>query len=152
MQPEERLVQLGLRLPEAPKAVATYSSVVRSGSFLFVAGQGPMIKGQPKYRGKVGEAVTLEEGYEAARLSCLNALAIARDAVGGLSKIKRAVRATVYVASTDTFVDQPKVANGATDLLRELFGEAMLPARAAVGVNVLPMDIPVEVELQFELG
>lgn len=152
MQPEAQLTRLGLKLPEPPKAVATYSSWVRSGNFLFVAGQGPMENGQPKFKGKLGQNVTLDQGYQAARLSALNCLAVAASAVGGLSKIRRAVRALVFVACTDTFTQQPQVANGATDLLKEVFGEANLPARVAVGTNVLPMDIAVEVELEFEIA
>ena len=149
--PEARLAQLGLRLPTPPKAMATYASAVASGGFLFVAGQGPLLDGELKIEGKVGGTVTLEQAYDAARISCLNALAVAKQALGSLTRIRRVVRATIYVACRDDFTQQPKVANGATDLLRELFGDAGLPARAAVGVNVLPMDIPVEVELQFEI-
>lgn len=151
VQPEARLFQMGLKLPDPPQAVATYRSIVRSGTALYVAGQGPMVAGKPTITGKVGKSVTVDQAYEAARLSCLNALAILRKELGTLSRIKQVVRATVYVASAADFTQQPKVANGATDLLRELFGEAGLPARAAVGVNVLPLDIPVEFEIQVEV-
>lgn len=151
MAAESALKSAGVMLPPAPKALATYASAVRSGNLLFIAGQGPMIDGKPKFVGKVGGQVTPDQAYEAARISCLNALAVVREAVGSLDKVKRVVKATVYVASTSEFTAQPTVANGATDLLRQLWGEAGLPARAAVGVNVLPMDIPVEVELVFEV-
>lgn len=151
MQPESRLLALGLRLPEPPKALATYRQVVRSGNFLFVAGQGPMVDGKPTITGKVGKEVSVEQAQAAARQACLNALALLRQEVGLLNKIKQVVRATVYVASADAFTQQPKVANGATDLLKDIFGDAGLPARAAVGVNVLPLDIPVELELQVEV-
>lgn len=151
MDPDRRMQELGLTLPEMPKALANYAPFVRSGGFLFIAGQGPMVGRQPKIRGKLGVDVTPEQGYDAARLATLNALGVAKAALGKLSAVKRVVRATVYVASAANFTLQPQVANGATDLLKELFGEAGLPARAAVGVNVLPFDIPVEVELQLEV-
>jgi enamine deaminase RidA (YjgF/YER057c/UK114 family) len=151
MDPEARLQRMGIQLPAPPKAMATYRSAVRSGNLLFVAGQGPMLNGKPTAQGKLGGAVSFEQGYEAARVSALNALAVVRAAVGSLNEVRQFVRATVYVASTPDFTDQPRVANGATDLLRELWGDDGLPARAAVGVPVLPMDIPVELELAVEL-
>ncbi|MBI2077626.1 MAG: RidA family protein [Euryarchaeota archaeon] len=150
MSAESKLQALKVLLPKAPKAMATYSSWVRSGNLLFIAGQGPMVDGLPKFKGKVGATVTLAQGQESARLACLNALAVVKEALGSLDKVKRVVKANVYVACTNDFTDQPKVANGATELLRDLWGEAGLPARAAVGVNVLPMDIPVELELVVE--
>lgn len=148
---EQKLKQLGLPLPKPPGAVATYAPTVRSGNLLFIAGQGPMVDGAPTLKGKLGGGVTLEEGYAAAKVCCLNALALVQQAVGSLDRVKRVVKATVYVASTNEFTQQPQVANGATDLLKQLWGEAGLPARAAVGVNVLPMDIPVELELIVEV-
>ncbi|HLE47272.1 MAG TPA: RidA family protein [Candidatus Thermoplasmatota archaeon] len=150
MSAEARLKTLSVALPVAPKAVATYSSWVRSGNLVFVAGQGPMVNGTPKYKGKLGANVTLAQGQECARIACLNALAIVKEALGSLDKVKRVVKANVYVACTNDFTDQPKVANGATELIKEIWGEGGLPVRAAVGVNVLPMDIPVELELVVE--
>lgn len=152
MDAEAKLTELGFTLPDPPKPVATYAAHVRSGNFLFIAGQGPTVVGGVRFQGKVGATISIDQGYEAARLACLNALAVARQALGSLDQIQRVVRATIYVASTDDFTQQPQVANGATDLLKQLFGEAGLPARAAVGVNVLPMNIPVEVELQLEVA
>lgn len=152
MDAEARLKQLNLVLPTPPKAMATYRSAVRSGNLLFISGQGPVRDGKVTIHGKLGGKVSFEEGVEAARLSTLNALAVARAHLGSLNAIRQVVRATVYVASTPDFTDQPKVADGATKLLQELFGELGLPARAAVGAPVLPMDIPVEVELVFEVG
>jgi enamine deaminase RidA (YjgF/YER057c/UK114 family) len=151
MPAEDRLRQLKITLPTPPKAMAAYSSWVRSGNLLFIAGQGPVLDGKPTVKGKVGAGVTPQQAYDAARLSCLNALAVARDALGSLDKVKRPVYARLFVACADDFTEQPKVANGATELLRDLFGEANLPARAAVGTNVLPLDIPVELELVFEV-
>ena len=151
MNADEKLRAMGLLLPQPPKAMATYRSAVQSGNLLFIAGQGPMVNGKPTSQGKLGENVSFEQGYEAARVSALNALAVIHAHAGSLAAVKQVVRATVYVASAPHFVDQPRVANGATDLLRELWGDAGLPARAAVGVPVLPMDIPVELELAVEL-
>jgi enamine deaminase RidA (YjgF/YER057c/UK114 family) len=152
MSAEERLRALKLQLPPAPKVLATYAAAVRSGNLLFIAGQGPMVDGKPTITGKVGASVSPEKAYEAMRLTCLNALAVVREAVGTLDRVKRIVQARMFIACTDTFTQQPKVANGATDLLKEIFGEAGLPARAAVGVNVLPLDIPVELELVVEVA
>lgn len=151
MDPEAKLRELGLELPAAPKPFASYRAAVRSGALLFLAGQGPTRGREVVLRGKVGDEVSVEEGYEAARLSCLNALAVAREHAGSLSAVRRAVRATVYVACAPGFAEHPRVADGATDLLEALWGGEGLPARAAVGVASLPMDIPVELELTLEL-
>lgn len=152
LDPEARLKELGIALPTPPKPYASYRTAVRSGDLLYIAGQGPVRDGVVTVRGKVGDRVTVGEAYEAAKLSALNALSIAQQHLGTLKAVRRAVRATVYVASATHFYDQPRVADGATDLLRELWGEEGLPARAAVGVNVLPLDIPVELELTLEVG
>lgn len=152
MDPEAKLRALGLELPAPPKALASYRSCVRSGDLLFIAGQGPVRDGKVVVQGKLGAGVSTQQGYDAARLSALNALAVAKQHLGDLAKVKRAVRATVWVACAATFTEHPKVADGATDLLRELWGEEGLPARAAVGAPSLPMDIPVEVELAFEVA
>lgn len=152
MDPESKLKALGLELPSPPKPFASYRAAVQSGNLLFIAGQGPVRDGQVTVRGKVGEGVNMAQAREAAKLCALNALAIAKAHTGDLGAVRQVVRATVYVASAPGFTEQPKVADGATDLLRELWGEQGLPARAAVGVNVLPLDIPVELELTLELG
>lgn len=110
-----------------------------------------MRDGKVTVAGKVGEDVSTAQAYEAARLACLNSLAIVKAEVGSLDYVSQVVRAIVYVASNPHFYDQPKVADGATDLLRDLYGSAGLPARAAVGVPVLPMNIPVELELTVEI-
>ncbi|MGQ0534480.1 MAG: RidA family protein [Methanobacteriota archaeon] len=149
---EAKLGRLGIELPSPPKAMATYSPAVRTGNLLMVAGQGPVLDGRITVKGRVGKEVDAKTAYEAARLSCLNALAVAREALGSLDRIRRPVRATVWVACTETFGEQPQVANGATDLLRDLWGAENLPARSAVGTNALPLGIPVEVELTFEVS
>ena len=151
MDPEAKLRAMGITLPQPPKAMATYRSAVQSGKMLYVAGQGPMANGAPASRGKLGADVDAKQGYDAARLCAINALAVIKAHAGSLDAVKQVVRATVYVASAPTFIEQPQVANGATDLLKELWGEMGLPARAAVGVPVLPMDISVELELAVEL-
>jgi enamine deaminase RidA (YjgF/YER057c/UK114 family) len=152
MNVESTLQTLNLKLPTAPAAMATYAPAVRSGNLLFVAGQGPMVNGKPLATGKLGANVSVEQGQECARAACLNALAVAKQHLGSLDKIKRAVQATVWVACTPNFTEHPKIANGATELIKQVWGEGALPARAAVGANVLPMDIPVEVALVFEVG
>ncbi|HUR70213.1 MAG TPA: RidA family protein [Candidatus Thermoplasmatota archaeon] len=151
MDPEAKLANMGITLPSPQKPFASYRSAVQSGKLLFVAGQGPTREGKILMTGKLGDSVDVKQGQEAARLSVINALAIVKQHAGSLANVKQVVRATIYVASTPTFVQQPQVADGATDLLKELWGEDGLPARVAVGVPVLPMDIPVEVELAFEL-
>lgn len=151
MDPEARLKELGLSLPPAPKAMANYRSAVLAGKLLHVAGQGPMKDGKVVVAGKLGRDVPLEAAREAARLTCLNALAVVKAHAGSLANVKQIVRATVWVNCTEDFGDQPAVADGATDLLRSIFGEAGLPARAAVGANALPRGIPVEMDLVVEL-
>jgi enamine deaminase RidA (YjgF/YER057c/UK114 family) len=149
--PEERLEALGLAVPEVAKPVAAYIPAVRSGDHVFTSGQLPMRSGELMYAGKVGEAVSQEEAVEAARQCGLNALAAVRAEVGELSAVKRIVKVVVFVASTPEFTGQPIVANGVSELLGEVFGDVGRHARSAVGVAVLPLDAPVEVELVVEV-
>ena len=149
--PEERLAELGLQVPEVAKPVAAYVPAVRSGNQVFTSGQLPMRDGQLLTTGKVGGEVTTEEAVECARQCALNAIAAVRAEVGELSKVKRVVKVVAFVASTPDFTGQPGVANGVSDLLGEVFGEAGRHARSAVGVPVLPLDAPVEVELVVEV-
>ena len=149
--PEQRLEELGLRVPEVVPPVAAYVPAVRSGDHVFTAGQLPMRSGSLLYVGKVGAQVTQEQAVECARQCGLNALAAVRSQVGELSAIKRIVKVVVFVASTPDFTAQPQVANGVSELLGEVFGEAGVHARSAVGVAVLPLDAPVEVELVVEV-
>ena len=148
---EQRVASLGLTLPAAPKPVATYVPSVRVGDLLFVSGVVPSRDGQIVFQGKVGGDLTKEEGYEAAKVSLLNALANIRQAAGSLDRVQRIVKMTGYVASHEGFREQPYVINGASDLLVEIFGEAGRHARAAVGVAELPMGVPVELELTVQL-
>ncbi|HEY8449094.1 MAG TPA: RidA family protein [Bacillota bacterium] len=149
---ERRLAELGINLPPAPKPVAAYVPAVRSGSLLFVSGQVPLVGGQIAYRGKVGKDLSTEEGQQAARTCALNALAVVRAAAGSLDQVRRIVRLGVFVQCSDDFKEQPLVANGASQLLVDIFGEAGRHARTAVGCNALPLDSAVEVELVVELG
>jgi enamine deaminase RidA (YjgF/YER057c/UK114 family) len=149
--PEERLAALGLTVPEVAKPVAAYIPAVRSGNHVFTSGQLPMRDGQMMATGKVGGEVSQEEAVECARQCGLNALAAIRAEVGELSAIKRVVKVVAFVASTPDFTGQPLVANGVSELLGEVFGDAGRHARSAVGVPVLPLDAPVEVELVVEV-
>ncbi len=149
--PEERLAELGLAVPEVAKPVASYIPAVRSGHHVFTSGQLPMREGRLITTGKVGGEVTPEEAVECARQCALNALAAVRAELGDLSSVKRIVKVVAFVASTPDFTGQPGVANGASELLGDVFGDAGRHARSAVGVPVLPLDAPVEVELVVEI-
>lgn len=149
--PEERLAALGLSVPEVAKPVAAYIPAVRSGNHVFTSGQLPMREGQLMATGKVGGEVTQEEAVACAQQCALNALAAIRAELGDLSAVKRIVKVVCFVASTPDFTGQPLVANGVSELLGEVFGEAGRHARSAVGVPVLPLDAPVEVELIVEV-
>ena len=151
MTPEERLAELGLSVPEVAAPVAAYIPAVRSGHHVYTSGQLPMRSGQLIATGKVGGEVTQEEAVECARQCGLNALAAIRAELGDLSAVKRIVKVVVYVASTPDFTGQPLVANGVSELLGAVFGDAGRHARSAVGVPVLPLDAPVEVELVVEV-
>ena len=144
---ETRLRDLGLELPAVPTPAGAYVPATRAGHLVFTAGQLPF-QGRELYRtGKVGGEVSPEEAYKAARLCGLNALAAAAAETGGLDRIDRVVKVTGFVASAPGFNGQPGVLNGTSELLGEVFGEAGLHARSAVGVAELPLDAPVEVEI-----
>lgn len=142
MKPTEKLLHLGVRLPEAPRPVASYLPAVRSGDLVFVSGQLPFEAGELLVRGRVGVDVDLETARQAA----LNGLA-AVNSVVDLDEVIRVVKVTGYVSSGPDFFDQPKVINGASDLLADIFGDSGRHARAAVGVSGLPLNAPVEVEM-----
>ena len=149
--PEERLASLGLSVPEVAKPVAAYIPAVRTGSYVFTSGQLPMRDGQLLTTGKVGGEVSAEEAVACAQQCALNAIAAVKAEVGDLSQIKRIVKVVAFVASTPDFTGQPGIANGASELFGDVFGEAGQHARSAVGVPVLPLDAPVEVELIVEV-
>jgi enamine deaminase RidA (YjgF/YER057c/UK114 family) len=149
---DARLAQLGITLPSAAAPAANYVPAVRSGNLLFVAGQVPVLDGKDQVVGKLGGGVTLEQGQHAARVCALNVIAQVRAALGGdLDRVVRCVRLGGFVNSTPEFADQPKVVNGASDLMVEVFGDAGRHARAAVGCASLPRNVAVEVDAIFEV-
>jgi enamine deaminase RidA (YjgF/YER057c/UK114 family) len=150
---EQRLKELKLELPTAAKPVANYVPVVRTGNFAFLSGQVTAWNGEFKFVGKLGRDFTIEEGQQAARLCGLNLIAQLRAALDGdLDSVKRCIKLIVFVNSADDFKDQPKVANGCSDLMVEVFGDAGRHARSAIGVNALPLGVAVEAEAIFEVS
>jgi len=148
--PTERLARLGLRLPSVATPLAAYVPATAVGGLVFTAGQLPMVEGSLAATGKVGAEVSSEDAAGLARVCALNALAAAASVAGGLDRITRIIRVLGYVASAPDFTGQPGVVNGASELFGQVFGDAGTHARSAVGVAVLPLDAPVEVELIAE--
>lgn len=151
MSTADRLTELGITIPEVAAPVAAYVPAVVSGAHVFTAGQLPFVDGALPVTGKVGSAVDAETATAQARQAALNALAAVQSVAGSLDRVARVVKVTVFVASDPSFTGQPGVANGASQLVGDVFGEAGVHARSAVGVAVLPLDAPVEVELVVEL-
>ena len=152
MTPEEKLKSLGIELPAAPKPLGAYVPFVKTGKLVYLSGMLPLKEGKLTKAGRVGESVTLEEAAEAAKTAAINALAVLKPAIGSLDKVKRCVRIEGYVSSAQDFIDQPKVLNGASNFMFEVFGDAGLHTRTAVGVNILPLNSPVEVSFIFEVA
>ncbi|MDP2278980.1 MAG: RidA family protein [Nitrospirota bacterium] len=152
MTPEERLKQLGIELPDAPKPLGSYVPLVRTGNLVFLSGILPLVEGKLLREGRVGEKVTVDEAREDARTAAINALAILKSNLGTLNKIRRCVKITGYVSSAPDFTEQPNVLNAASDFMFEIFGDVGRHARAAVGANVLPLNSPVELEFIFEVS
>ncbi|MER5634813.1 RidA family protein [Streptomyces nitrosporeus] len=148
---EARLAELGLTLPDVVPPLATYQPAVRSGVYVYTSGQLPMVDGRLAVTGKVGAEVTPDEARELAGTCALNALAAVKSAVGDLDRIARVVKVVGFVASAADFTGQPGVVNGASELLGAVLGDKGVHARSAVGVAVLPLDAPVEIEIQVEL-
>lgn len=148
----DRLAELGLELPPVSKPVAAYVPAVVSGNLVFTAGQLPMVSGNLVATGKFGAAIAAEDGAALARTCALNALAAAESVIGSLDRVTRVVKVVVFIASTPEFTAQAGVANGASELLGQIFGDAGQHARSSVGVPVLPLDAPVEVELILEFA
>lgn len=148
---DNKLKEMGITLPEAGKPIASYVTSVRTGNLLFTAGHIPYNDGKSRLAGKVGRDLTVEEGNMVARNVALNCLATVKASLGDLDKVKRIVKVLGMVNSTDDFKDQPKVMNGASDLLVQIFGEKGKHARSAVGVSSLPMGAPVEIEMILEV-
>jgi len=151
MKAEMRLKEIGLELPPAVRPVANYVSAVRAGNLVFLSGHGPVREDGSMITGKVGADLTLEEGYEAARRVALVLLASLKAEIGDLDKVIQVVKLLGMVNCRSDFVDQPKVINGASDLLVEVFGDKGRHARSAVGMNALPMNISVEIEMIVEV-
>ena len=145
-----RLAELGLQLPPVARPVAAYVPAARVGSQIWTSGQLPTVDGALVATGKLGEALSVDDGVDAARTATLNALAAVSDVAGGIDRIRSIVKVVVYVASDSGFTQQPAVANGASKLLGDLFGPSGAHVRIAVGVSVLPLDAPVEIELIVE--
>jgi enamine deaminase RidA (YjgF/YER057c/UK114 family) len=148
--PEERLAELGLSVPEVVPPVATYQPAVRVGTFVYTSGQLPMLDGALMATGRVGDGVTAEQATACAQQCALNAIAAIRSVAGDLTQV-RIVKVVVFVSSNPNFSGQPGVANGASDLFGSVFGDAGVHARSAVGVAVLPLNAPVEVEVIAEI-
>ncbi len=148
---EDRLAELGLTLPDVPAPVAAYTPAVRTGDLVFTSGQVPTVDGKVVATGKVGAEVDAADAQEYARICALNALAAVKALVGDLDKVHRVVKVVGFVASAPDFTGQPGVINGASELLNQVFGDAGVHARSAVGVAALPLDVPVEVEILVEV-
>ena len=150
---EKLLADKKIELPKAAAPVANYVPVVVAGNLAFVAGQVTAWNGEFKFIGKLGKEYTVEQGQQAARICGLNILAQLKNALGGdLDRVKRCVKLNVFINSVDDFTEQPKVANGVSDLMVEVFGDAGKHARAALGVNVLPLNVAVEADAVFEVA
>ena len=152
MSYERKLKDLHIELPPPPQPLAIYVPAVLAGNILYLSGVLPMRDGQLVFSGKLGRDLTVEQGMESARLALLNALAIAKQALGTLDRITRVVKVVGHVASAEGFIQQPQVLNGASDLLVEIFGEAGRHARVAVGAAELPRGAPVEIEVIFSVS
>lgn len=149
--PESKLKALKIELPQPPQPVANYVNGVQAGNLIFLAGKGPKYPNGREIRGKVGQDVTIEEAYEGARQTAINQMAVLKNMLGNLNRVKRVVKVLGMVNCTPEFVDQPKVINGFSDLMVEVFGERGKHARAAVGMASLPRGQAVEIELVVEI-
>jgi enamine deaminase RidA (YjgF/YER057c/UK114 family) len=151
MSAEDKLQELGITLPEVPVLLGSYIPVRKTGNLVFLSGILPLVKGKLIRTGRVGESVSLNEAQTDARTAAINALSVLRSNIGNLDRVVKCIKMTGYVSSAPDFTEQPKVLNAASDLLFEVFDEAGRHARSAVGVNVLPLNSPVEIELIFEV-
>ncbi|MBX0331965.1 RidA family protein [Pontibacter sp. HSC-14F20] len=150
--PEEQLTQLNMQLPEVPAAGGSFVDAVRVGNLIYLSGKGPRTSNGEYIKGKLGQDLTVEQGYEAARLVALLQLAVLKKELGDLKRVKRIVKVNGYVNSAATFYDQPKVINGYSDVMIAVFGDMGKHARTAVGTNALPFNMAVEVEMIVEVA
>jgi len=144
---EQKIKESGYSLPETPKPLAAYIPAIKTGNFVFTSGQVPISEGKLLYGGKVGSDLSIEDGQKAAVICALNGLSAIKGVIEDLNKIEQVVKVTVFVNSADGFLDQPKVANGASEFLVKIFGEAGKHTRSAVGVSELPINSAVEIEM-----
>lgn len=144
---ENKLRELNIIIPEAPKPLAAYVPAVKNGKYVYTSGQLPFIAGVLQYTGKVGSAVTVEDAKQASRIAIINCLSALKSVIGSLDNIEQIIKVTAFINSADGFSNQPEAANGASELLLEIFGEQGKHARSAVGVSELPRDASVEIEL-----
>src|SRR5438445_7147114 len=149
---EQRLRELGIKLPEPPEPFGIYAEAVQTGNLLFLTGMLPTVGGEAKFIGRIGAELDVQTGREAAYLAALNALAVARQHLGSLDKVTRIVRLGVSVATSGDVRDQPKVADGASELLQDVFGKGKNPSRLVYGVASLPLGVPVALEIIFEVA
>lgn len=148
---EERIKELGFTLPEPPKPLAAYVPAITAGDLIFTAGQLPIAGGELKYTGKLGKEISEEVGKKAAEICALNCLSAIKGSAGELNRIEQVIKLTVFVNSAEGFTNQPVVANGASELMEKIFGDKGKHARSAVGVNELPKNAPVEIEMIVKL-
>lgn len=149
---EEKIKQMGIEIPEPVKPLAAYIPAMQVGNLVMTSGQVPISAGTVKFQGKVGKDLTEEEGKEAAKLCAINCLSAIKSVIGSLDKIKRVLKLTVFISSAEGFTAQPKVANGASEFIGEIFGEAGKHVRSAVGVSELPLNSAVEIEMIVEIN
>jgi enamine deaminase RidA (YjgF/YER057c/UK114 family) len=149
---EEKIEQMGITIPEAAKPLAAYIPALKVGNLIMTSGQVPIAAGVIQFQGKVGKDLTEEDGKEAAKLCAINCLSAVKSLTGSLDKIKRIIKLTVFVNSAEGFTAQPKVANGASEFIVEIFGEAGKHVRSAVGVSELPLNSAVEIEMIVEVS
>jgi enamine deaminase RidA (YjgF/YER057c/UK114 family) len=149
---ERRLEDLRIQLPDAPTPFGTYVETVRTGNLLFLSGMLPVVDHKPKYIGRLGKEVDVEAGRDAAYTAALVALAAAKQHLGSLDRVTRIVRLGVFMATHGDFFDQPRVADGASDLFRDIFGGEKIPVRLVIGVASLPLGMPLELEIIFEVA
>ena len=152
MSPEDKLKELGISLPEAPKPLGSYVPSIQAGNVIYLSGILPLINGKLARTGRVGESVSFDDAREDAKTATINAFSVLKSNIGNLDKVKRCIKISGYIASAPDFTEQPKVLNAASDLIFEVFGEAGRHARVAVGVSVLPLNSPVEIEFIFEVS
>jgi enamine deaminase RidA (YjgF/YER057c/UK114 family) len=148
---EHRLQELGIQLPPAPMPFGTYVETVQTGNLLFLSGMLPVVDHKPKYLGRLGKELDVKTGRDAAYTAALSALAAAKERLGSLDRVMRVVRIGVFIATFGDFFDQPQVADAVSDLFRDVFGNEKIPVRLVIGVASLPLGMPIELEVIFEV-